>query len=207
MVKHCFFPICNPNYDGSKIGKKAPIFRLPKNEEECARWIKAIPLKKTINSKNSFICERHWPTGYAKISKKGKERPRDPPLFGQTTPDVVPPSQRPTLPPKPRPTSRTSLVLRSTQPCEMASFPLRDVVKFEDIQTCVSSETDQFCCQLTSYKSDRKVIIQTTTSNGVPTFMVQINEDLMFLPFHMGVKVSFAKFRLVNLSWNFLVYF
>ena len=79
MVKHCFFPICNPNYDGSKIGKKAPIFRLPKNEEECARWIKAIPLKKTINSKNSFICERHWPTGYAKISKKGKERPRDPP--------------------------------------------------------------------------------------------------------------------------------
>ena len=91
MVKHCFFPNCNPNYvsrDGSRIGKKVPIFRLPKNEEECAWWIKAIPLKKTINSKTSFICERHWPTGYAKISKKGKERLRDPPLFGQITPTL-----------------------------------------------------------------------------------------------------------------------
>ena len=105
MVKHCLFPNCNTNYvsrDGSRIGKKVPIFRLPKNEEECAWWIKAIPLRKTINSKTSFICERHWPTGYAKISKKGRERPRDPPTVWPDNPDVVPPSERPTLPPKPR---------------------------------------------------------------------------------------------------------
>ena len=203
MVKHCLFPNCNPNYvsrDGSRIGKKVPIFRFPKNEEECAWWIKAIPLRKTLNSKTSFICERHWPTGYEKISKKGKQRPRDPPTVWPNHPEVVPPSQRPTLPPKPRPTSRTSLVLRGTQPCEMALFRERDVVYFEDIQSRVSTETDRFCCQVTSYESDRKVIIQTTTtSNGVPTFMVQIHEDLKFSAFHMGVKVSFAIFRLFNL--------
>ena len=102
--------------------------------------------------------------------KKGKERPRDPPTVWPNNPDVVPPSQRPTLPPKPRPTSRTSLVLRGTQPCEMTLFRERDVVNFEDIQTRVSSETDRFCCQVTSYERGRKVIIQsTTTSNGVPT--------------------------------------
>ena len=210
MVKHCIFPNCNPNYvsrNGTRIGEKVRIFRLPKNEEECALWLKAIPLKKKINSETSFICERHWPTGYAKVSKKGKERPRDPPTVWPNHPDVVPPSQRSTLPPNPRPTSRTSLVIRGTQPCEMASFRVRDVVNFEDIQVRVSSETNQFCCQVTSYESGRNVIIQsTTTFNGVPTFMVQIHEDLKFSAFHLGVKVSFAKFRLVNLCWNFLVY-
>ena len=125
MGKHCIIPRCNPNHrskvDGSIVGKKAAVFRFPTNEEECRAWLRSIPLKKTINVKTSVVCERHWPTSYATVSKKGKVRPRDPPSLWPEHPEILPPSYLPNPPPKPRPTKLASLVVRGMQPDEMTA--------------------------------------------------------------------------------------
>ena len=53
------------------------MFRLPKNKEECAKWMKNLPYKNLHTSANSVICEVHWPSNYATVTLRGKTRPKD----------------------------------------------------------------------------------------------------------------------------------
>ena len=194
MGKHCLIPSCNPNYrsrtDGSIIGKKTPVFRFPADEQECRTWLRAIPLKKEINSKTSVLCEKHWPASYATISKKGRLRPRDPPSLWPEHPDILPPSCLPKPPPKPRPTKRASLTVRGLQPDEMSMFLQRDRVTIKEISQRVCSDSQPFCCPTTAYKDGDTLLIQSKArSQGVPRFVVEIEENLKFTAFHMGIRV------------------
>ena len=53
-------------------------YGLPRHSEEKLRWIKAIPrINPSIidKKKKTFVCEKHWPTGF-----KPSEIPTPPPL-------------------------------------------------------------------------------------------------------------------------------
>ena len=92
MVKRCTIPGCNPNYHsrrGAEFNKKkVPVFRFPSDKEERDAWLRAIPFKNIVSSKEAVICE-HWPSPYRTMFKKGRIRPRDPPSVWQTS---IPPS-------------------------------------------------------------------------------------------------------------------
>ena len=186
MGKKCLVPGCNPNHFSKEIPleerKKSPIFRLPKDVNQLALWEKAIPFK--ISSKEAVLCERHWPAAYVTIKKKGKERPRDPP-------SIWPGISLSSLPTPPRPTKRTSLVVRGTQPDQMSLFKQKDDVSFNKIRNRVILKNHKFRCPTVAYEADSKVYIHSVTFyEGVPRFLLQVDQMLHFKSFHMGIKVN-----------------
>ena len=182
--------------------KKTPVFRFPADEQECSAWLKAIPLKKEINVKTSVLCERHWPAAYPTISKKGKLRPRNPPSLWPEHPHILPPSCRPKPPSKPRPTKRLSFAVRSEQPDELSQFMENDRVKIEDITERVCGSSEPFCCPTTAYKDGERLVIQSKArSQGVPLFVVEIEQDLKFVAFHMGIKVRDEPFDFFSVNF------
>ena len=61
MGRKCCVTNCNGNYDN---GSKEKVSRLPQNKEEREKWLKIIPRDKTPDSKNTVVCEKHWPKRY-----------------------------------------------------------------------------------------------------------------------------------------------
>ena len=104
----CCVPLCRSKYDTSD---KTPTFRLLQDAEEKKRWSKAIPRENTQDTKNTVVCEDHWPYGYKKITVRGKERPASPPTIFES----IPPSVVPTPQPKPRTTICVLSSIRSLQ--------------------------------------------------------------------------------------------
>ena len=58
MGRKCCVPLCRWKYDTSD---KTPTFRLPQDAEEKKRWLKAIRRENTPDTKNTVVCEDHWP--------------------------------------------------------------------------------------------------------------------------------------------------
>ena len=61
MGRKCCVPLCRLKYDTSD-----KTFRLPQDAEKKKRWLKAIPRENTPDTKNTVVCEDHWPDGYKK---------------------------------------------------------------------------------------------------------------------------------------------
>ncbi|KAL4119113.1 hypothetical protein QTP88_011968 [Uroleucon formosanum] len=66
MVKCCFVPecstgktLCVKQQKASGLKNKS-LFKPPKNTELFAKWVKAIPRKDKVLSKNSYVCELHF---------------------------------------------------------------------------------------------------------------------------------------------------
>ena len=135
MPKRCSIKGCKTNYDSeiAKNAPKTPVFSLPnaKDEPEAReQWITVI---KKVNgdfniTSSTVVCEKHWPVGYSKYSKKGHQRPSDPPtVFGSILPSCLPSPQ-----PKLRKhASRLSLEQRNSRHDELAEFDRKDKVTFE----------------------------------------------------------------------------
>ena len=64
-------------YDGTV--EKVSVFSFPSEEEECSKWINALPNKIQKVTKTIGVCEKHWPPGYETVRKKGFNRPKTPP--------------------------------------------------------------------------------------------------------------------------------
>ena len=190
----------------SLVKKKTAVLRFPADEQECSAWLKAIPLKKEINVKTSVLCERHWTAVYPTISKKGKLRPRNPPSLWPEHPHILPPSCHPNPPSKPRPLKRSSFAVRSEQPDELSQFMENDRVKIEDITERVCASSEPFCCPTTAYKDGERLVIQSKArSQDVPLFVVEIEQDLKFVAFHMGIKVRDEPFDFFQLTFTISV--
>ena len=119
------------------------------------------------------------------MSKKGKLRPRDlPSIRPGVTPSRIP---SPAL--LPRPTKRTSFTVRGTQTDEIDQFVKQDKDLFGNRVNRVRTQRDSFCCPTIAYLDDSRVYIQSTSfSEGVPKFVIEIEETLTFKCFHMGIK-------------------
>ena len=200
MAKKCLVPNCSTNYRKTKrsprIQEKSPVYRLPADPGEFANWMKSLPYKNLRTNKDSVICRKHWPATFNTVSKKGKLRPSEPPSLW---PGVAQ-SSLPTPVPHPRPTKRSSLTIRGTQPDEMDQFTQEDNVIFGDIVDRVTTKRDLFCCSTKAstedvcstiaYMDNSCVYIQSTSFSGVPKFVIEIEETLKFKCFHMGIKVN-----------------
>ena len=194
MTKKCCIPGCRSNYAPSKKQKQdkghTKVFRLPRKSDELELWKRSLPYncKKLTITKDSLICVKHWPSSYATVSGKGnKERPVEPPSVWPG----VPASCVPAPPNPPRPTSRTSLSVRDIQPDQMDEFLRKDRVSFSEIVERVVNENYKFCDHTVSYLSDSTLYIQAAKfSEGIPRFIIKIEENMKFCAFHMGVKVT-----------------
>ena len=111
-----------------------------------------------LNSKESVICSKHWPSDYQTMKDYGKERPCNPPSVWPG----VPQSCVPTPPPPSRPAKRTSFEVRAEQPDEMVEFLNQDKVDYEKICQRVLCENHKFECSTISFTIDRVSHIQAT---------------------------------------------
>ena len=110
MGRKCCVLNCEGNYDKEN---KAKTFRLPSAANDLAernRWISNIP-NKIVESKNTVVCEAHWPVGYETVKLRGKERPKDAPTIFTS----IPKSMVPTPQPKQRPTKTCFFYSRTRQ--------------------------------------------------------------------------------------------
>ena len=100
------------------------------------------------------------------------------------------PSCIPNPPATRRPTKLSLFVIRSTQPDELDEYRNSDQASFSDIKERESNKDLSFCCPTTSYEINGVVSIQPLgMSEGVPRFVLQIEETLHFKTFHMGIAV------------------
>ena len=78
-----------------------------------------------LKRNNVVICDDHWPTGYEKIIRYGKEIPRDPPsIFLSDKQSLIP-----TPPPPPRPTIEAQASSPNVQEDELDKFPKLHMIK------------------------------------------------------------------------------
>ena len=134
------------------------------------------------------------------VEKKNIKASRPPSVW----PTSLPPSCIPKPSPAPRPTKRASFTIRAKQPDQLDAFRKSDQVSFNDIKERVSSKSHEFCCPVTSYISNQAFFIQSLDmSEGVPRFVLQIDDTLQFKAFHMVSIPCSAKNRTGHLnSWS-----
>ena len=179
------------------------VFRFPKEEGEKQAWIKAIPNAKLTVTKDTVVCELHWPSEFEKISKNGKFRPRDPPSVWPH----VPSSQIPTPAPSSRTTKRTSSSQRNTEEDQLAAFLASDNVTFCEMKDKLLTSERNLPAPVISYMDGDVLNVQSRKLlNGVPLFIIRISQDLSFENFHLGVKAtasSLSKNRITALkTWS-----
>ena len=146
MGRKCCVTNSNGNYDNDS---KEKVFRLPKNKES-EKWLKIIPRDNTPDSKNTVVCERHWPKGYEAMLCYGKLRPRHTlPVFTCIKPSLL---QTPTSPA--RLTVKTSAEIRNQHPDGINAFNNQD--KILDFKSFISdiSQHDFPCALIVSTVSE-----------------------------------------------------
>ena len=136
MGRKCCVMNCNGNYDADN---KESTFRLPADEGERARWLASIPRDNIPDSKNTVVCERHWPSNYAAVTIRGKKRPADPPSIF----NCVKRSQWPTAPPPPRQTRKALSVTRRIDIDQQKVLDKVDIIKeFAEIKEKIDDKLD-----------------------------------------------------------------
>ena len=132
MPRKCCVFDCNTNYDSKRNTQKLSVYRLPSDENEREAWIRAVPNANLTVSKNTVICELHWPDNFEIVKVRGgKLRPKNPPSIW---PSSIPPSQIPTTSAPKRTTLRTSNSLRNLQSDELGEFLAKDQVTYSTLK-------------------------------------------------------------------------
>ena len=192
MGRKCCVTNCRGNYD---FKSKEKVFRLPVDENERKRWLSVIPRDNTPNTKDTVVCERHWPNGYETVMHYGKQRPLNlPSLFSCVKPSLLRTSVLP-----PRATIRSSAEVRSQLADELDAFNQKDkICSFESLQSQILNHNFGF--SLIINNTDEATFLQSEDlleRTGIHKFLVKINGDLSFEAFHSGVKCS-----IISLSRN-----
>ena len=98
MPKKCCVKNCKTGYDSQDGNIKIPKFKLPSAKTELEERTKWINVLDRVNgswkiSDDSVVCELHWPVGYSVCSRKGHQRPSNPPsvFAGGNIPNLCPP--------------------------------------------------------------------------------------------------------------------
>ena len=80
---------CKSGYESSDI---ICMYRLPKDSEERERWLKLIPCDNIPQSKDTVVCEKHWPINFEKVLVYRKCRPAVPPTVFNCVPKSLVPT-------------------------------------------------------------------------------------------------------------------
>lgn len=188
MPRKCCVFNCSGNYD---YGCKVSVFRLPTKKDEREKWLSAIPRDNIPDTKNTVICEQHWPENYPKVCHHGKLRPLNPPsIFNCVSKSLVP-----TTPSTSRCTEKAHAESRRIQNMdELSSFNEQDIIpNFEHLVENISQLNLSFLSSdsVVSFSLEKKLTIQSKKfieGTGIPEFSLHIFDDLMFKAFHCGVE-------------------
>ena len=151
-------------------------------------------------TKDSVICELHWPASYTTMKFRGKCRPTNP----LTVWPGVPGSVIPTHVAVPRTTKKSSFDVRAVQSDEIDEFTRQDRIDFKEISHRVVDEKYSFTTRTTAFKNDTSIVIQSTNFvYGVPTFVLSVHADMTFEAYHLGVRIfvpTLTKNRITKLQ-------
>ena len=188
MPRKCCIYACCTNYDSQDENAKIPVYCLPKDDEERAKWIKAIPNANLTVNGDTVICALHWPQDFDKIKVRGgKLRPKDPPSMWLN----IPSSQVPTPSASRRTTLRASSSVRNVQKDELEQFLAKDKVSFSTLEErLVNNKWDQFYqYSIIAFLIANVIIIQSNHyESGISMHLIKIFENLGFETYHCGVK-------------------
>lgn len=172
MPNKCSVGNCRSNYR-SLGAPYIPVYSLPSDPEERARWIRALP--NVINSEKVFICRKHWPDDCNMVKVKRFLRPRDPPSLFDT-----PTSYRIQQQPSSRNVKErgVSLESRGAVPDELSIFEMQDLIP---------EDWSDFILQCSDFASQHQLHF---LSNEDECSMAFIDPNLDSLQF--SIKVSFV---------------
>ena len=208
MGKKCCVYGCKTNYlsdKGSGTVRKLSVFRFPSDESDKNAWISAIPNDKLVVSKDTVVCELHWPSGFETITVRGKQRPKHPPSVWPN----VPPSQIPTPAPPLRSTKRSSCSERNKAEDQLAAFLTSDNVTFADMKDKLLANERDLPAPVVVFMDSGVLVVQSREFvDGIPLFVVRISENQHFENFHLGVRctaASLSKNKITTLkTWSAL---
>lgn len=176
----------------SDEGDKIAVYRFPRDESDKQRWIDSLPNANFKWSKDSVVCEKHWPVGYAtKNAQGGHVRPVDPPSVFD-----VPASCVPTPPPRLRSTGNT-LSVRNSQPDELQKFLQLDKFSLDKF-----ADEIRECDDVLHWQTNDEFCLQSRTRMGsVHDFVLYVNRMTHeFEAYHLGVsvRVPFMRTSVLN---------
>ena len=220
MGRKCIIKDCRTNYRVTNKEKKNEIIRetlktfsfpnKTKHAKERERWIKSIPFWKEEEieeMKTPVICEKHWPAGFAEIKgDRGRLRPAEPPSIFEG----VEKSAIPTLPPKERPTTKSSYEARTRTKDELNQFKLFDKVDYNllvEASNSNSKNNKNFPSCVISYQCENALWIQSKTFiSGIPAYAIRVFENLTFIAYQLGIECTvqtLSKNRMTTMnSWS-----
>ena len=128
-----------------------------------------------------MVCKKHWPR-FAKFKiVHGKECPIDPPSIFEG----IPSSCLATKTAPPRPTKRTLALIRSQQPDEIDQFLKQDKINMLEIEKKLNGKN------VVVFRLGQTVMIQSKNFiQGVPQFLIKLNENYSFETYHFGALCS-----------------
>ena len=138
------------------------MFKLPADERERKTWTNKIPTRNNfvLKPKLFYICELHWPVGYALKAVPGGTRPADPPsIFSENVKKFHFP---------------TPETCRSTEPAKFAERQLEILKKRDEVTSFEKFRPEK---ELQKQYKNKKIIMSRTKENLVCVFMTDNYSD------------------------------
>ena len=166
------------------------VYRFPNDSDELKKWIQAIPNANLTVTKNTVICELHWPENFETVKVRGgKLRPKNPPSVWSG----IPLSQIPSTSAPERTTKRAFSAVRNIQADELTVFLATDKISYSTLKKELLERKKQFQYPIISYLADDIVHIQSIKlHHGIPLFVIKIFQNLHFEAFHLGIRCSIS---------------
>ena len=147
-----------------------------------------MPYTNITTRQDSVICEKHWPESYPTVSIKGRTRPKDPP---SVSPGVPPSCVQDLLLVHEVQKKKSSMEVRNSKPHELDSFREMDRVSYNDIVDKVVIKKHNFRCPVVAFCNDISSNLRSVNfSEGLPKFLLVINESLEFKPSTWAIRFS-----------------
>ena len=181
------------------------MYCLPKGSGERERWLKSIPLDNIPQSKDTVVCETHWPINFEKGLVYGKYRPAVPPVF-----NCIPKSLVPTIISKKRVTQRAISSKRNLAVDELDEFTKTNLVAKFDVEVLLRKiNLTLFHFQVISFVSDSSIVIQSLNiKSGIELFSLNWHSNFKFDCYHLGVRYfipSLSQNKIVKMNrWSVL---
>ena len=180
MPLKCCVPYCKSNYDTTS--EKVPVYRFPKDSDECDKWCKAIPRANLKLTYWTVVCRKHWPQSCKLKCSRGKFYPVDPPSVFEG----IPKSCLTTTKECARQTKHALPSARNHQPDEIDLFLKQDAIDFNVLETKLADK------KVVVFKVNNSYFIQSQkfVQGSTPLFAVKLGEDFSFEAYHCGVLSS-----------------
>lgn len=190
MVRKCCVPGCKSNYISNK--EKVSVYRLPADPEERKRWMEAIPRDSIPDNRNTVVCSKHFPPGFAVLKKKGKARPKEPPsVFEKVseTPSKNHQKKKSTV----ASTNNNSRSQRQSALHDAAStlLTLHTNDYITSFQILCAELSCKFNFNVVSFMFSDELIVQSKEyfkNTGIPKYSLKVKQDFTYTAYHMGIQ-------------------